>query len=263
MNVIFTSLSAHSLDDSKEKALPLSPEKTGEASVIDNGSTLDSNNTNSSIGNTTMPESEMFSISLHFIDSSSVSNGAAPRTPSLNSSSPSTASSGTSVSASGTSTSADPSPNTTATSVSAADLPVDSLLSGSNPLTFHLLCPATATVGMLQKFVRLKFDLNSTNSTGGNKFDVNLFCGDFFDDALPSSYTLHDVACISLWRRNAPLEIAYSIFIYPPDGSTSETNGNATPARSGSENHNDNRSLTNGLSNSHRNNQQTILNGVA
>ena len=55
----------------------------------------------------------------------------------------------------------------------------------------YLLCPAAFTVGLLKKFIRLKFELTQ-------QFRVDVIHS---DESLDDQYTLMDVAYIYAWRR--------------------------------------------------------------
>lgn len=66
----------------------------------------------------------------------------------------------------------------------------------------YLQCPAGITVGLLKKFIRIKFDLPPSH-----KIDMY-----HSDDVLKESFTLMDIAYIYTWRRKAPLRLVYTIY---------------------------------------------------
>ncbi|XP_025095089.1 polycomb complex protein BMI-1-A-like [Pomacea canaliculata] len=66
----------------------------------------------------------------------------------------------------------------------------------------YLRCPAGVTIGILKKFVRLKYELP-------NRYEIDIF---HTDEALHEDYTLMDIAYIYTWRRKDPLRLNYSVY---------------------------------------------------
>ncbi|KAL4222741.1 Polycomb complex protein BMI-1 [Mactra antiquata] len=69
----------------------------------------------------------------------------------------------------------------------------------------YFLCPAGTTVGLLKKFVRLKFAL-------ADKYQVDIF---HEKGPLKNHYSLMDVAYIYSWKREGVLQLYYSVFNLP------------------------------------------------
>lgn len=66
----------------------------------------------------------------------------------------------------------------------------------------YLLCPAAFTVAHIKKFLRMKFEL-------GPRYEIHIFHS---NEPLKDTYTLIDIAYIYTWRRNAPLQLFFSVF---------------------------------------------------
>nr|KAG5694236.1 hypothetical protein BaRGS_035340 [Batillaria attramentaria] len=66
----------------------------------------------------------------------------------------------------------------------------------------YLQCPASVTIGILKKFIRLKYELP-------HHYQIDVF---HTDEALRDEYTLMDVAYIYTWRRREPLKLNYSVY---------------------------------------------------
>uniref|UniRef100_A0A2C9M9D4 RING-type domain-containing protein n=1 Tax=Biomphalaria glabrata TaxID=6526 RepID=A0A2C9M9D4_BIOGL len=66
----------------------------------------------------------------------------------------------------------------------------------------YLQCKAGVTVGLLKKFLRLKYSLSS-------QFQIDIF---YNDEPLRNCYTLCDIAYIFNWRRRAPLVMTFCVF---------------------------------------------------
>ncbi|XP_052256974.1 uncharacterized protein LOC127862067 isoform X2 [Dreissena polymorpha] len=69
----------------------------------------------------------------------------------------------------------------------------------------YLLCPGKFTVGLLKKFVRMKFSLC-------DRYQIDFF---HTDETLRDHFTLVDIAYIYSWRRKGPLRLFYSVFTNP------------------------------------------------
>ncbi|XP_048756041.2 polycomb group protein Psc-like [Ostrea edulis] len=69
----------------------------------------------------------------------------------------------------------------------------------------YLLCPAAVTIGLLKKFIRLKFSLN-------DRYQIDIY---HTDEVLSDSYTLVDIAYIYMWRRKGPLCLYYTVYTNP------------------------------------------------
>ncbi|XP_061186061.1 polycomb group protein Psc-like [Saccostrea echinata] len=69
----------------------------------------------------------------------------------------------------------------------------------------YLLCPAVVTIGLLKKFIRLKFSLS-------DRYQIDMY---HTDEVLSDFYTLIDVAYIYMWRRKEPLCLYYTVYTNP------------------------------------------------
>lgn len=69
------------------------------------------------------------------------------------------------------------------------------------PAKRYLNCPAAVTIGLLQKFLRMKYSISS-------RYKVDIL---YTDDVLWSKYTLMDVAYIYTWKRDMPLQLFYRV----------------------------------------------------
>lgn len=69
----------------------------------------------------------------------------------------------------------------------------------------YLLCPAVVTIGLLKKFIRMKFSLS-------DRFQIDIY---HTSEALGDCLTLIDVAYIYMWRRKGPLCLYYTVYKNP------------------------------------------------
>ncbi|XP_062575106.1 myb-like protein X [Saccostrea cucullata] len=69
----------------------------------------------------------------------------------------------------------------------------------------YLLCPAVVTIGLLKKFIRLKFSLS-------DRYQIDMY---HTDEVLSDFYTLIDVAYMYMWRRKEPLCLYYTVYTNP------------------------------------------------
>ncbi|GFO24480.1 polycomb complex protein bmi-1 [Plakobranchus ocellatus] len=73
----------------------------------------------------------------------------------------------------------------------------------------YLQCKAAVTVGLLKKFVHLKYGLP-------RHFEVEMF---YNDESLRDSSTLCDVAYTFNWRRRSPMALTFCVCVTPPSKS--------------------------------------------
>lgn len=69
----------------------------------------------------------------------------------------------------------------------------------------YLLCPAVVTIGLLKKFIRMKFSLS-------DRFQIDIY---HTSEVLGDCLTLIDVAYIYMWRRKGPLCLYYTVYTNP------------------------------------------------